>query len=167
MSYKYRSKTIRLPTWDYGSPGLYFVTINTKYSYHFFGKIRQGKMVLNEAGKVVVTEWLKTPTLRNYVELDEWIVMPNHFHGIVVINHNVQTHRNVSVHGNSFGPQKHNLASIIRGFKGSCTRIIRQGINPQFEWHSRYYEHIVRSHASLRRIRNYIRNNPANWESRY
>ncbi|NQV03577.1 MAG: transposase, partial [Bacteroidia bacterium] len=77
-------KSIRLRGWDYTRPGLYFITINTQgIDNILFGENISGKLVLNEFGEIVQNEWLKTPSIRPYVELDEFIVMPDHFHGIV------------------------------------------------------------------------------------
>jgi len=87
---KYRIESTRLPEWDYSNPGLYFVTICTKNMIEWFGRVSDGKMKLNSLGEVVAKEWRYTPKIRNYVELFEWVIMPNHFHGIIGINETVE-----------------------------------------------------------------------------
>lgn len=82
---KYRVESTRLKGWDYTSSGLYFITINTYKMKIFFGNVLNGEMILNEAGKIVDEEWKKTCELRNNVILDEYQVMPNHFHGIIAL----------------------------------------------------------------------------------
>jgi hypothetical protein len=87
---KYRSETVRLINWDYGSEGMYFITICTKNREHYFGEIIHGEMHLNDLGQVVRQEWEKTPQIRPdmNLELGEFIVMPNHFHAILIIGKN-------------------------------------------------------------------------------
>ena len=87
---KYRIPSARLQNWDYGSPGLYFITICTKDRNHYFGEIENDEMVLNELGLIVNTEWEKTLEIRPdmNLELGEFITMPNHFHAIIMIGEN-------------------------------------------------------------------------------
>jgi len=94
---KYRIESARLKNWDYGSNATYFVTICTKNRQHFFGEIRNQKMFLNDIGKMVESEWLKSFELRPDMNLymGEYQVMPNHFHGIVGIGEN----RYNTIHG--------------------------------------------------------------------
>src|SRR3989338_9055167 len=92
---KYRIKSTRLKHWDYSSDGGYFVTICTKNRECVFGDIKNGEMELSIIGKIVSDEWIKTKNIRKNVELDEWVIMPDHFHGIVILNNvesNVETH---------------------------------------------------------------------------
>ncbi len=86
----YRGQTFRLQHWDYGSEGLYFITICTKNREHFFGEINDGKMNLSEIGEIVQSEWIKTPSIRPDMNLKlvEFVVMPNHFHAIIYIGSN-------------------------------------------------------------------------------
>ncbi len=83
---KPRRKSIRLKEYDYSQAGGYFVTICTKNRICFFGKVEDKKMVLNDSGKMIQTEWLELSNRFNQIELDQFIVMPNHFHGIIIIN---------------------------------------------------------------------------------
>ena len=86
---KHHRKSIRLKEYDYSKPNAYFITICTYNKECIFGAIINGEMRLNEYGKIVDNEWLKTPTIRSYVLLDKYIIMPNHFHGIIIIVDNV------------------------------------------------------------------------------
>jgi putative transposase len=79
-------KSIRLNGWDYTRPGAYFITIVVKDRMCLFGKIANGKMRCNDYGLMVNEEWLKTSEIRKNVVLDEFVVMPNHFHGIIVLH---------------------------------------------------------------------------------
>ena len=91
---KYRGQSTRLQSWDYCSDGSYFITICTKNKQHFFGKVKDGKMILSEIGRVVAKEWIKSIGIRPEmeIELGEFVVMPNHFHGIINIRR-AATHR--------------------------------------------------------------------------
>ena len=168
----YRIQSARLQNWDYGSPGFYFITICTEGREHYFGKIQNAEMILNELGSIVNSEWIKTPALRPdmNLELDEFITMPNHFHGIILIGenefnggrdamHRVSTNETI----NKFGPQSKNLGSIIRGFKSSVTTAAKK-LNIEFGWQERFHDHIIRSQKELMRISHYIMNNPNNWK---
>ena len=87
---KYRIASARLQHWDYGSPGLYFITVCTKNRKHYFGEISNDEMILNDLGFFVQSEWIKSPEIRPdmNLELGEFVVMPNHFHGIMIIGDN-------------------------------------------------------------------------------
>ena len=185
---KYRIPSTRLQNWDYGWNAPYFVTICTKNRKHFFGEIVDGEIKLSEIGKIVETEWLKSFEMRPDMNLlmGEYIIMPNHFHGIIIIGKNkYNTKRDTGrdtehdINGrdamhcvstvnttnpkNKFGPQSKNLASIIRGFKIGVTINARK-INPDFAWQPRFHDHIIRNNIAYRRISNYIINNPSNWK---
>ena len=166
---KYRISSARLQSWDYAYEGLYFVTICTENREHYFGEVVVGKMKLSTIGGVARDEWFKTPGLRPgmNLELGEFVVMPNHIHGIIIIGEN-QYNSDYSAGGlgitpkNQFGPQRKNLASIIRGYKSAVTTYARKNqIN--FAWQPRFYEHIIRSPDDYDRISKYIVYNPENW----
>lgn len=86
---KYRIESARLNVWDYANPWWYYVTINIKDHEEWFGTIVNGEMKISELGKVVEEEWLKTKLVRTNVELDYYVIMPNHFHGIIILNENI------------------------------------------------------------------------------
>ena len=130
-------------------------------------------MYLSEIGKIVRTEWIKTPEIRPdmNLELDEFVIMPNHFHAILIIGSNKYNSGMGAMHyfpnngnsnGNMFGPQSKNLAAVIRGFKSSVT-IQSRKIDPYFRWQSRFYEHIIRNDQAFYCIQQYIISNPKNW----
>lgn len=167
---KYRIPSARLQSWNYASRAAYFITICAHNRVHCFGEVINKEMQLNDIGKLTEEEWLKTIELRPdmNLELGQFVVMPNHFHGIIIIgnneynyNSNLLASHKTSV--NSFGPQSKNLSSIIRGFKSSVTKNARV-INPQFKWQERFHDHIIRDARSFNNIQNYIYNNPNNWK---
>lgn len=174
---KYRIPSARLQTWDYGSNAAYFITICTQNREHYFGEIANNEMQLSEIGKIAQSEWLKTFEIRPdmNLEMGEYVVMPNHFHAVVMIGGNEfnsgngfgrdAMHRVSTDHGpnNTFGPQTKNLASIVRGFKSAVTMQARL-IHSDFGWQSRFHDHIIRNTESFERIQNYISNNPLNWK---
>ena len=149
---KFRIQTSRLQNYDYSQNGMYFVTICTKNREEFFGEIVDGKMIFNEIGKIVKEEWSQTPIIRQDIILDEWTIMPNHLHGIIEIKNeltrdDILTCRDalqcvstdVNQYKNKFGPQRNNLSSIIRGFKGATTKRCHM-CNLNFTWQSRFYD---------------------------
>ena len=83
---KYRIASTRLIGWDYSSAGIYFLTINTKYSKYYFGEIKNKKMILNQIGKLVEKYWKEIPNRFSNAKLDEFIIMPNHIHGIIILS---------------------------------------------------------------------------------
>jgi len=166
--HKYRISSARLKEWNYGAEGSYFITICTKRREHFFGEIINNEMQLSYLGKVVEDEWLKTFELRPDMKLEmgEFIVMPNHFHGIIIIGENEYNTGRDAMHGvSTFGPQSKNLGSILRGFKSAVTTNARKRGNTDFNWQPRFHDHIIRDEASFERIQYYIANNPANWKN--
>ena len=143
-----------------------------------FGEIIDGEMELSQIGKIADRCWLGIPKHFPFVQLNEFVIMPNHVHGIITINKpddegNVDTHAvetqyfaslpTATIPKNKFGPQSQNLASIIRGFKIGVTKSARS-INPKFTWQSRFYDHIIRNEKSFYRIAEYIINNPGKWQ---
>ncbi len=167
---KYRIESARLKDWDYSTPWWYYVTVCTKNMKLWFGEIKNENMILNSIGKVIDEEWNLTGKLREKVELDYYQIMPNHFHGIIIIEgeeiKNVITSNITSETHSDASLQKtmNNLSYIISGFKAACTgRIHRIGYK-KFSWQSRFYDHIIRNEKDLFRIRNYIHNNPLKWE---
>ena len=137
-----------------------------------FGKINNNHMQLNELGKIVKNEWLKTPYIRPDIELDEFIVMPNHFHGIVIINeppNNGDNCRGVlqCAPTDRFRSPSQNIGSIIRGFKSTVTKQINILRNtPAISvWHRNYYDRIIRNDMELNKTREYIIANPEMWDN--
>ena len=168
---KYRTQSHRLQGYDYSSEGAYFITMNSAKGIFEFGNIENGVMTLNQTGKIVETELLKTPEMRKNIFMGEYCIMPNHIHFILFIgvagfypqmnNRRLQN----SDYKNKFGAQINNLSSLIRGLKSSCTsKIIKSG-NKSFAWQSNYYDVIIRNEKKYKIIENYIRNNPTTWKN--
>ena len=162
-AFQLNRKTTRLQNWNYSWKRLYFVTINTKFGEPYFGEIVNDQVQLNDIGREVEKQWLMTPSYRPDMNLitDEFIVMPNHFHGIIGIGGNEINSNSIPI-GGIFGPQIKNLGSIIRGFKSSVTSWCKNH-HTLFDWQSRYHDIIIHDDIVLNKIRNYIRNNPKNW----
>ncbi len=181
---KYRIESARCPNWDYTANGYYFVTICTHNRQCFFGNVIAGQMQLSDIGLIVAQEWQKTTQIRPNVKLDEWVVMPNHLHGIIIINNdnpvetfrqNVSTTNNIgngSTTNDNVQPKtnkkprlkSNSLGSIIGQFKSVCTKQIWKMGFTNFRWQTRFHDHIIRDEESLHRIRQYILNNPAKWQ---
>ncbi|SHM84137.1 REP element-mobilizing transposase RayT, partial [Chitinophaga jiangningensis] len=160
----YRISTPRLIGWNYANASPYFITICTKDRVNYFGKIVSDRLIPTTMGKIVESEWRRTFDMRTdmNLEMDKYVIMPNHFHAIVIIGinkHNQETHSST---GNKIGPQSNNLPAIVRGFKGSVTSYARLHHLP-FAWQPRYHEHIIKDDASYRNIAEYIENNPVTW----
>ena len=162
-------KSIRLKEYDYSSAGAYFVTICTLERKCLFGKVVDGEMELNENGKIVKSEWLKTEEIRDNVSTDEFIIMPNHLHGILFIDE--PTDRRGTVHRAStaerFGqPTSNSIPTIIRSFKATVTKQTNELRNPPGlpVWQRNYFDRIVRNDDELNRIREYIIYNLFKWQ---
>ena len=162
---KYRIKSTRLQNYDYSSNGYYFVTICTHQKFCYFGDIVDAKMHFSQVGRIAQKNWQDILNHFDGVYLDEYVIMPNHIHGIIVINrpNNVET-RNFASLPNKFAPLKPgSLQAIVHAYKASVTRWCRQNGDDIFRWQSRFYEYIIRNDKSLKNIRQYIINNPAKW----
>jgi len=220
---KYRIPSARLQNWDYGANGAYFITICTDKMKCLFGHVVSNSdvsnadvsnanvetrliasvrdridekcaMQLNELGKIAHDIWEEIPNKFPFVELGNFVIMPNHMHGILIINKFVKTqliaskNENVenangnahvetrliaSVHdddddkkggfsGNNNPMFHENISRIIRWYKGRCSFEMRK-IHADFNWQSRFYDHIIRDSRAFDTIQNYIEDNPSNW----
>jgi REP element-mobilizing transposase RayT len=159
---KYRIPSNRLPGYDYGADGWYFVTICTKNRVHYFGEIVETRncasLQYTETGTVARDFWSQIPQHYPFVQLDAFVIMPDHIHGILHFNNPDKTDWTPNV----FGPQSQNLGAVIRSFKSSVKRHTNQN-NIPFAWQSRFYERIIRDQEALDAIRHYIALNPAKW----
>ncbi|HEY5408425.1 MAG TPA: transposase [Ginsengibacter sp.] len=172
MTEKFRGKnrkhSIRLQTWDYAWNAEYFITICTKNREHSFGEIVNEEMRLSEIGKLAFSFWEEIPEHFSFVFLDEFTVMPNHIHGIVLIDKPANdapfTEIPKVIGRLRFQNQgKDSISSIIGSYKSAVSKNAHL-IDPNFNWQSRFHDHIIRDEDSFKRIKNYIRNNPKNWE---
>ncbi len=176
----YRVETIRLQSWDYSWPGWYYVTVCTKNMDCFFGDIANEKMTRSAMGEIAFRCWSDIPNHFPNVELDEFEIMPNHVHGIIIINDKpVETlHCNVSLQSNvstpereginkrmsAISPKPGSLGAIVRSFKSAVSKECRKRGHRGFGWQERFYDHIIRNDQDLHRIRTYIHNNVLAWE---
>ncbi len=162
-------RSIRVRGYDYSQSGAYFVTIRTHKGEFLFGEIIEGAMKLNEYGRTVEHEWERSSGIRSEIELDSFVVMPNHFHGIVFILGDANRMQSVGATGRSplppRGPKPQSLGSLIAGFKSAVSKRINamRGTPGASLWQRNYYEHIIRDEDSLNRIREYIMHNPLSW----
>jgi len=166
---KYRSDTTRLKNHDYGSDNWYFVTICTHDREHYFGRIvgtqnfaplQCASLQPTPIGKIARQYWMEIPNHFPFVVLDEFVIMPDHIHGLIYFNKPDHAYR--IQHPNQFGPQSQNLASVIRGYKTGVKKYATIN-NISFTWQSRYHDRVVRTSRELKTIRSYIQNNPGNW----
>lgn len=154
-------KSIRLRGYDYSQAGLYFITICTHERLPLFGEIVDGKMVPNETGMMAGKCWCAIPDHFPRVILDEFIVMPNHVHGIITIGAN-------DIGANNHLPLQHGtsrtIGSIVRGYKIGVTKWLRANADVHVVWQRNYYEHIIRDEEAYLKIAEYIQTNPQRWE---
>jgi len=158
---RYRIPSARLASWDYRWAGVYSVTICTWGRVCWFGEIVEGQVSLSPEGKVVAEEWKKIPRDFVRVSLDEWIVMPDHMHGILVFQGRPQPEESREEASRLLA---RSLGAVIGQFKSNATLRIRRDLKrPRFEWQPRFWDTILRDPADLDRARAYIRDNPARW----
>ena len=177
-SNKHHRRSIRLNGYDYNQAGMYFVTFVTQNRMCLFGEIADGETRLNEAGSVIERWWFEMNNKFRTVKTDEFVIMPNHFHGIVVI---VGADRCVGPVGKGAhigAPLQETqpvrpvaLSAIVQWFKTMTTNEYLRGVKtsgwtpfPGRLWQRNYYEHVIRDEESLSHIRQYILNNPVRWE---
>ena len=158
--------SLRLKKYSYSMPGAYFITICTYRKENILGCIIDGKIKLNVLGKITVREWLKTFKIRKNIQLDGYVIMPNHFHGIIILTDCKGT-MNRALDYESFGkPIPGSIPTIVRMFKSAVTREIKRLDYPFFYsiWQRNYYEHIIHNENKLNCIRKYIQENPLRWQ---
>jgi REP element-mobilizing transposase RayT len=161
---KFRTESSRLKEWDYSTPWWYYVTICIKDMKCWFGEAKSGRMIYNQLGKKAIECFENIPKHFPSSEVDYFIVMPNHAHGIIIINNTVETRHGVSLQTHFGKPIKSSLSVIINHYKGAVTRFARKNRIEPFQWQKGFYDHIIRNERDLRRIRTYIQNNPLKWE---
>ena len=183
--FRHNRRSIRLKGYDYSQQGLYFITVCCQDRACLFGDISNGEMVLNDAGKMISTEWLALKKRFPNIELHEYIVMPNHFHGILeIVGASL-----VGVHNNDYpyvnpndnntngqpqgiAPTKKTVGDMMDAFKSITSVEYIRGVKThnwkRFNkklWQRNYWEHIIRNDKSLDRIAAYIINNPQRWSA--
>jgi len=169
--------SLRLKDFDYSQAGAYFVTICTKNRQCIFGTIQKGKMQLNASGRVASAQWQQLPYRFTDLDLGEWVVMPNHIHGILVITGRGEASLN-SKSGDAeplsedaspprpIGTTPGSVGAMIQNYKSITSRKISAQIEIMREsvWQRNYYEHVIRNERELNAISEYIHANPQNWE---
>ncbi len=193
---KYRIESNRLHGWDYSNNGYYFITIVSENRINWFGEIIDGQMNYSDFGKIVLIEWNKSFQIRSELFLNEFILMPNHLHAIIILKNtdsgiiethgrciDVETHGRASLHQYNentdnpvFERKPKSISSFVAGVKSATINKIDDFIDehnlntPKFNrnnklWQSNYHDHIIRNKNEYFRIKNYIINNPKNWNS--
>jgi len=191
---KYRILSARAPWWDYANAGAYFITICTAHRIHYFGEIAinadttvETRFIASPLGETVEKYWHAIPSQFQFIELGTFVVMPNHIHGILIINDivretdTVETRLIASLQTEPAPPTEqteqktggfagvknpmlnNNISRVVRWFKGVCSFEIRK-IHADFQWQSRFHDHIIRNDDEYQHIVNYIHTNPKNWE---
>ena len=180
-------KSNRLQGYDYSQAGLYFITVCTHNRVPLFGEIVDGEMQFNELGIVVDEEWRKTEYIRSHIVLHEFVIMPNHVHGIIQL---VGAHcmRPNGTHPHEYADSDEQpgrvqraptapptstarraptVGDVVRGFKSSVTKRLNalSGTSGQRFWQRNYYEHIIRDEDAYLKIAEYIQTNPRCWDT--
>jgi REP element-mobilizing transposase RayT len=172
-------KHIRLRDFDYASDGWYFVTICTQNREFYFGEIANQQMVLTGIGEIARQLWTEIPVHFPGTELGEFVVMPNHVHGIIGIHHrrdvacniptcNIPTTDDIPTKNEymaSISPKPGTLSAMIRSYKSAVTKRCHDNHISNFGWQSRFHDHIIRDQDEFDRIERYIMENIANWET--
>jgi putative transposase len=158
-------RSIRLPNYDYSTPGYYFVTICVKDRECLLGKIQNSTITSSPIGSIVERTWRELPSHFPSVQLDAFAIMPNHLHGILIVGATFMAPGLCKVGSNgAMDEQTPKLGEIVRRFKSFSTHRIRQNHLPSFSWQRNYYEHVIRKDESLDNHRRYILDNPLKWE---
>jgi putative transposase len=152
-----RRRRLRLRDYGYSRPGAYFITLCSHHRACLFGNIEAGIIETNPWGRVVAETWREQMDAPGHIRTDEWVLMPNHFHALVLIEWE---------EGGSRAAPTRTLGTIINAFKTVSAKRLNQlrGTPGVPVWQRNYYEHIVRTEGELERIRNYITDNPAKWD---
>jgi putative transposase len=173
---RHRRRSIRLRGYDYSQGGVYVVTIVTANREYLFGEIVDAEMQYSDYGMIAAREWEKSGVIRAEIDLDAWIIMPNHVHGIVVLTEREESVRDreqvydaepfaSELAQRRRGTMNRSLSSFVQGYKAAVTT----GINTLRQvrgvpvWQRNYYERIVRDEDEYNRFREYIINNPLRW----
>lgn len=175
---KYRIPSARLQNWDYRWNGIYFITICTEGRENYFGELSNGVMELSEIGIFAQQYWYKIADHFTFAFLDSFVVMPNHIHGILILDknegmddpHDFTDNQDFNSEVNQIIPGqqrfrnqgKNSVSSVMGSYKSAVTKQAHQ-INSCFGWQARFYDHIVQSDREFKMIQQYIDDNPANW----
>ena len=158
---------MRLKGYDYTLSGAYFVTLVTWNRQHLFGEIIGGEMKLNTAGEIVARAWTNTGHIRPNVNVDVFVIMPNHVHGIIIIDEPVRGVVKPRPENKTSGIQSGSLGAIIGQIKSVTTKQIniQRGLSGAPVWQRNYYDHIIRDAEEMESIYMYIIQNPVSWSN--
>lgn len=163
-------RSIRLKNYDYSQHGVYVITLCIQNRLCLFGNIVNEMMILNEAGKMIEEEWYQLALRFCSIQLDEYIIMPNHFHGIIIVGAPLVGARN-NGQAQDLPLQNPQLSEIVSALKSITTHKYTHGVKSHrwkpFDgklWQRNYYEHIIRDEEDFFRAKEYIRHNPQNWK---
>jgi len=166
----YKRKSIRLPDYDYSRPGVYFITICTNDRTCVLGVINNGRVKLNRLGQLVDSCWNRIPEHHKNVQLDQYVIMPNHLHGILLfLDKDEGAAGCAPTTDSTMGPRVKlkpgSLSVIIRSFKSSVTKMVRETDSSWAGpfWQRSYYEHVIRNETDMKQVREYIVTNPLRW----
>ena len=170
----YKRQSIRKKHFNYSQSAYYFITICTQNREHLFGEVINGNMILNKYGQIIKNYWSEIPHHFKQIKLDEFIVMPNHIHGIIQCElwdsfvgalqcNALKQEINTNHYFSTITPKKNSLSSIIRSFKSICTREIRKIKGPYIVWQKNFYDIIIHNKTQLKTIKYYIKINPKIW----
>ncbi len=180
-------QSIRLSGWDYRKNAAYFITICTKNRKHYFGNVKNSKMIYTPVGAIADVLWYEIKNRNKNILLGEYVIMPNHIHGILILqnnpvgtgralsknqndNINVETGRALSEKQPPIGKNrfqnigKNSVSSIIGGYKSAVTKHANR-LGLEFAWQTRFYEHIIKNAKAYKNITEYIYNNTLNWRN--
>jgi putative transposase len=163
----HQRRSVRLPNYDYSQAGAYFVTVCAHNRRCLFGRLAGEHVMLSRIGGILAEEWKRSSDIRQEIRLDEWVVMPNHLHGIVIIRDcGDGVAADVGAHGRApLEREARSLSSFIAGFKAATTKRMndmRETPGARL-WQRNYYERVIRSQDELRKFRKYILDNPTQW----
>jgi putative transposase len=164
---RYNRHSIRLKEYDYSQSGGYFITLCSDKGKFLFGSITNAEMRLNESGKIVKEFWFEIPQHFPNVLVDEFVVMPNHIHGIIFIEDCRGGVNPPKQRGEQTSPlRKRTLGQIVAFFKYRTTKLVIQNcrMSESRIWQRNFYEHVIRNEDDLKNIREYVINNPLKWE---
>ncbi len=152
-------KTMRLKNYNYSQMGCYFVTICTKDRIECFGKICDEKIELNSFGRIAQKVWQAIPEHFENVLPDEFIIMPNHVHGILTIEVGNRHACSLAVKR-----EHQTLPVVIGSYKSAVTKQINEAMPDKFYWQRSFFDHVIRSDEELNKVREYIIGNPRQWD---
>ncbi|MDD5088031.1 MAG: transposase [bacterium] len=163
-------KSTRLPHYDYAASGTYFLTLCIHNKECFLGEVGDGSVHLSEYGRIVEREWRHSAEIRKELNVGDFIVMPNHLHGIVLLRENNEAHCRAALpdvyRRSSRERESHSISSFVAGFKAYTTKLVnelRKAPGTRL-WQPNYFEHVIRNADQFSRACNYIRTNPLRWE---